>query len=182
MIPDLISFVNAKRALRIGTILYLLSVYAAIPLARTVQNGLEGWMGRSFGLFIAGSGCLVFLGLVVFVVFVKQDRRLSSYAMMSCAGLTLAILMAQTRLEVEKIHLLQYGVLGGLLAACFELTRRFRRIAWVILIGFCAGLVDELIQGCVPRRFFDWRDVGLNMAGTVIGVWISLPVLQPSHE
>jgi VanZ family protein len=40
-----------------------------------------------------------------------------------------------------------------------------------MLLGVVAGigLLDELIQGYLPQRVFQWSDVALNWAGGLVG-------------
>ena len=51
----------------------------------------------------------------------------------------------------------------------------------VPLAGLLIGFGDELVQGMLPERVFDWRDVLMNEAGTFLGLVImrlSLPDRQ----
>lgn len=72
---------------------------------------------------------------------------------------------------VEQIHLAQYAGLGTFVGLYVRADARPRRTLWV-LGGLLAavGLTDECVQWILPGRFFEWSDVGLNLAGGVIGV------------
>ncbi len=72
---------------------------------------------------------------------------------------------------VERIHLLEYGVLSWLLLRVLE-TRYgpVRTTAYVISLVFIVGLMDELLQGLLPNRYYDARDVGINLCSGVLGL------------
>ena len=40
----------------------------------------------------------------------------------------------------------------------------------VFICGASLGVVDEVMQGILPGRFYGWRDMIMNSAATVIGV------------
>ena len=83
----------------------------------------------------------------------------------------------------ERLHLLEYGLLGGLVyAALLERTghrqtdgHSVRPVAlWVpiaaIVITGLAGWLDEGIQHLLPNRYYDIRDVAYNVIGGALAV------------
>jgi len=88
-----------------------------------------------------------------------------------------------TRFEViqERIHLLQYGLVALLFLGALEArasggtgafldatATAFRPAAGAVLLTAAAGWLDEGIQGVLPNRHYDLRDVGLNaLAGAM---------------
>lgn len=72
---------------------------------------------------------------------------------------------------VEMIHVGQYIGLGWLAtsyARAGECTRRSRIGLGSLVMG--VGVGDELVQGYLPQRFFQWSDVWLNWVGLALGV------------
>jgi len=78
----------------------------------------------------------------------------------------------------ERFHLLEYGLLGGLVyAALLERRRPAAGMRWsassaalaVVLTG-AAGWADEGIQYLLPNRHYDWIDVGLNVLAAILAV------------
>ena len=83
-----------------------------------------------------------------------------------------AVLLAD--LPEEKLHFLEYGLLGGLLFhACKERATRLGRgslgaaLIAVVLAGL-AGWGDEGIQAVLPNRYYDLRDILWNLLGSSI--------------
>lgn len=77
-------------------------------------------------------------------------------------------------ITVEQIHLAEYAGLGWY-ACWYALADRRPRRTLLVLMGILAavGVVDELIQGLLPHRWFEWSDVALNGAGGLIGMMIA---------
>ncbi len=72
---------------------------------------------------------------------------------------------------VERIHLLEYGILGWFTGR--DLIGKEKKIKGIVLACVfcaCAGVIDELFQGILPYRYFDWRDIGLNSLGGIWGI------------
>ena len=80
----------------------------------------------------------------------------------------------------EKLHFLEYGLLGGMVyAACRLRARRLGpsgpggdalAAAQAVVLAGLAGLGDEVIQGVLPNRFFDTRDIVFNVVSSSIVV------------
>jgi VanZ family protein len=74
----------------------------------------------------------------------------------------------------EKLHFLQYGLLGGLLfRACSARALRLggsalgAAVLAIVLAGL-AGWCDEGIQAILPNRHYDIRDILWNLLGSSI--------------
>jgi len=83
------------------------------------------------------------------------------------ALVALVYLVAASRLDIvqERIHLVEYGVLALLLRRGLEPPGgggEARALVTAFGLTALAGLGDELWQGVLPNRHFDWRDVRLN--------------------
>jgi VanZ family protein len=98
-------------------------------------------------------------------------------------GALYAALIVSVQRPEEKLHFIEYGVLAGLIHAAL-VTRRERlkgltewslaAMVWpgviTLLLTAALGWGDEGIQAILPNRFYDLRDVGLNVVGAVIAV------------
>ena len=88
-------------------------------------------------------------------------------------GLSLAW---QIKIIAERIHLLEYGVLGWFVSR--DLIRgRSKKLKDIILAGLFAtvvGIIDEGFQAILPYRFFDIRDILFNSLGGIWGIILYL--------
>ena len=88
----------------------------------------------------------------------------------------------------ERLHYLGYGLLAVLLYVGFARARQAVSdggvlaavvpAAATLVIGSLVGLADELLQILWPRRYFDWADVGMNVAAVSLGLLVAIPVLN----
>ncbi len=76
---------------------------------------------------------------------------------------TYGVLFLKMKIPVERIHLLEYGLLGFMLSSALSDRWDGKKAACVALAAAAAaGYVDEAIQYFLPNRVYDLRDVGFN--------------------
>ena len=75
---------------------------------------------------------------------------------------------------VEQLHVAQYSVLGWLGGRYADavVSPPWHR-GLLVVCGAGIGLLDETVQRWLPGRFFDWSDVGWNLAGVALGLSLS---------
>ena len=125
---------------------------------------------------------LVFLLAALWIAAIVWRRRPGRRELLVLAIFALPFawfLWALERPE-ERLHLLEYGLLGGLIyLALLERTGcggdSSRPVAlWVpvaaVLLTALLGWLDEGIQYLLPNRFYDLRDVGLNAVAALLAV------------
>jgi len=147
-------------------ILYTLFIYASLPFARGVQQSLRALFGGQLGLLINFLLLvpLLFLGLRVLRL---SPKKRFLFVLLSSAALGFAM---QMEIPEERIHLLEYGLLGALLLKAMSLKMVPRlRFGTALVLGTMIGLGDEGIQWLLPDRVFDWWDVAYNVAGLLLG-------------
>jgi hypothetical protein len=79
----------------------------------------------------------------------------------------------------ERLHYVEYGVLAGLIY--FAARAQGLGLRGAAVLAFAAtsalGYLDEVLQGALwERRYFDWRDVQLNVQAAVLGTLAAVPV------
>lgn len=151
----------------IWVIIYTGLIYASLPFSNGWQQFLRKQLGSDFGLSIN----LLLFAVGFFAIFwiIKKTTRI--YLLLSILVLgILLFFISRMNLPAERLHFLQYGVLGYLIARTIK--PRFFGIGGFVLVLFLGGAIglgDELIQGVLPSRVFDWWDVSYNVIGTTIG-------------
>ena len=147
---------------------YTALIYAILPFARRGQVLLRNGLEDDFG--IAVNLLLLTAGLAASVWF---GRGVSRRRLFLFTGLWLSVAFAASRIPLpeERIHLLEYALLGGLLA--WTVSSRLigaARLFAVFVLGGVIGWGDEAVQWLLPDRVFDWRDVGFNLVGVAAGL------------
>lgn len=107
-------------------------------------------------LVAATAAVLVALGL-------GRGRGAAARATVVVPLLTLGLWLVP--LPEEQLHFLVFGVFGALTFALFEPGRAAG-------IAIAVAVADELLQGALPDRFFDLRDIAMNSASALAGGWL----------
>lgn len=135
------------------------------------------------------SGALAAAGLAGLTAAVVRIRRfrVRRYGFLVAAGLLVAlqVLVWGTGQEevdvVERIHLLEYGVLAILFARAFRPYHDGPLLAVLAVLGVgLVGLADETVQWLTPVRVGDGRDVLLNLYSGLAGVLFALALQPPA--
>jgi VanZ family protein len=143
----------------------LVSVYPAQFLLDALRQ--RGWLTRSvWALFF-------FAAVVLLVVLWRQRPSLGEWILFAIVGATYLVLLRRMTVIQERVHFLEYGLLGGLvfgaLGARAPEAPPWRQAGLAILLTGLAGWADELLQAVLPNRVYDLRDVGFNtLAGAMV--------------
>jgi len=164
-------FKNWSRKEWVWTFLYALLIFFTIPVSRKIQGFIYNLFGRQFFtysvLFVVGCVLVVFL---YFFIFKLKIKNISQYVwIVICAGLYIYFTIRLKRFPEEATHLIEYGLLSYFVFKA--LSHRIHDwtvyITTILIVSFI-GTVDEVIQWMTPRRYWDFRDVGINILGGVI--------------
>lgn len=152
---------DLRKAARVVIPLYLGSIYATLGVMRVVTEALRSASLLRFSVAVAFA--LTF-GIVVGLI--ARDPQSRSWrvlgALAGCAAVYAAVIWPMESPE-EKLHFIEYGLLALLAdrAAPARWSARGRFVGAALFV-ILAGWVDELIQGLLPSRHYDLRDVGFN--------------------
>ncbi len=166
-------FTSAReRALWLWALVTVAIIYSTLGVARV---GVEFLRERN----LLRVGVAVILLVAAAAVAARLARRRPGAREIAVAlGFAAIYTLAVLRLErsEERLHLLEYGLVAGLIYAALEERRRNGRPpaapAWLVAVVATAALgwLDEGIQAVLPSRVYDLRDVALNAAAGVLAV------------
>jgi len=164
----------------------LLLIYSSLYIARPVTEWLRD--ANLLRLAVGGS-----FALIAALVSLRLRRTRPGWRVwVALAGIAMGSVLLLSRFELpeERLHFLEYGLVGGLVfAALLERQKNKRRDSsglpsrcaylWPAVGAFVmtgvAGWIDEGIQEVLPNRYYDLRDVAMNAAGgalAVLSIWI----------
>ncbi|KZX58414.1 hypothetical protein A3709_02840 [Halioglobus sp. HI00S01] len=144
---------------------YIGLTYATLPLMRSVLRALrDGVATETIGVLVNIALLLAAVALLALAL----RRGLLTAAMALIPLLAIAAIASQLEVAEERVHFLQYGLLGVLVVAT---GRHPGWRQWLVILAFvCAvGAIDELIQWGLPNRVGDWRDVAFNCTAGLLG-------------
>jgi len=119
---------------------------------------------------------------LIYLIFQKEVRKISVYlAFFLISMACLALLKYMCITGAERFHLLLYGVLSCVVFWALKLdVRKGNAYYYTVILVFLLGAVDELIQGFLPMRVFDIRDIFMNWLSGGMGALFILFVLRPN--
>lgn len=149
--------------------LYLIALFASLPFVRAVVITLrqQHLLGASVTLLYFAAVA----GLVYHIVFdVRLSDKVAFLSLILLAALGGSLILGLSVAE-ERIHFLQYGLLALMTRATLSWhCRPLHQYLGAIVIAAGAGWLDELVQGVIPDRVYDLRDVGINAVAALLAV------------
>jgi len=165
------------------TLMYAVAVLilAYAPIGRPVQKFLRAQLTATLGpegmmLFVLA----VFIGGVFFFIYTSRLWRLPLINIFFTAIILLVGIGYSFSLHLpeERIHLVQFGLLGLLACPGFK-DRENDGWGWIwkpLIFVFSVGVADEILQWFLPDRYFDLRDILFNTLGGIWGILLYLAV------
>jgi len=151
--------------IREGTLPFLFACanIALIQLGPDLAAQAVRLMGRAYQPSVY-SICMI-AGSYVLIRMIRRDFLSSDLICLIAAGSLAAVTIQMTVCVNEFFHMLQYGILGYLLGTMSSLGS-----IQALFVGAAFGVADELIQAALPGRFFELRDILMNLIASAGGV------------
>lgn len=165
-------FVKSKSHLWLIIMAYVAVIYLTLPVMRPVLMFLQKTLGKDV-LSLAVNLLLVFAVSFSFILIVKK-RNLGHGRL----ALILAILLAGAgvamgyEIPAERIHFLEYGILGSLVLNAAINSWKIPILSSFVFVSII-GIGDETIQWFLPNRVGDIRDVFMNSVGGLLGISVT---------
>jgi len=128
------------------------------------------------GGFILLIGAVGAVFLVSFLILIIRKRpsflRFSIFIVVLIIGIWL---VWQLKIPEEKIHFLEFAVLGWFASRdLIKPGRKVKGIIFALTFTLAVGVLDEVFQGILPYRYFQWCDIGFNSVGGIWGIALYL--------
>jgi hypothetical protein len=126
--------------------------------------------------FVALLGGAMMGSALSFFIFALRKRlhplRLFVLGIAVCAGLAWTW---RIKIPVERIHIIEYAVLGWFSTRDFlKGHSRVKGAVFAYLFSAAVGILDELFQAILPYRVCDVIDMALNSLGGAYGIALYL--------
>ncbi|MBV9080047.1 MAG: VanZ family protein [Elusimicrobia bacterium] len=159
---------------------YVGLIYATLPVAPAPLAFLRAHGMLRITLDFAFAAC----GLAVAALLYFRRAGAWRYAALVGVVVAYASVARHVRLPEEQVHFIQYGLVGVLFFRAVSLHERRRPVAFALalVIAVVAGALDEFIQGHVPNRHYDPRDIYLDAVSSFLGLLVSALLPPPSSE
>ena len=174
---------GSERTAWITLVVYTLLLYATLTLTNDLYRATFDWLGKSaVSQGIYAIAALIALALLVFV-WLRLPRTPATYATLGTIGLVVYYTMSLEYIPANRIHFFQYCPLAilGLEALRFRVPDR-NVYLWTFLLVSLIGVGDEFLQGLLPDRHFDTKDVVVNsLAGLLALAFVGFVVREENY-
>ncbi len=149
----------------------LVAVYTfLLPYLIVVYNAIV----KHFSAAIAGKvpiTIIIVMGVVFSLVVLVLKKNIRILILLIPCVIIAWILISLEPNPNKYIHIPEYVVMSWILFEALSIDYKGRGVFLLVFIcGASLGVVDEMMQGILPGRFYGWRDMIMNSAATVIGV------------
>ncbi len=123
---------------------------------------------------------LVGIAFVIFVVsflnfIIKKRAKFLNILLFGTVLIAGAVVSWQIKILEEKMHILEYGILGWFAARdLMKANTKIKGSLLACLVCVMAGVLDEGFQKILPYRVFELRDIRMNILGGIWGVILYL--------
>jgi len=151
-------------------IIYVLFIYASLPFFPAFISTLKGFISKELlNLLSLVMSISFFLLLSVWIY--NKKYKLNQFLLIISPLLLLTYLSLSLDVWVERIHFIEYAVLGLLISRTVN-VRILHGMIYTGCLVTLIGAVDEIIQWFLPNRVGDMRDVFMNSVGGLSGLWL----------
>ncbi len=150
-------------------IAFLVAVVALLAALYPLQFALDALRARNLLRFAIG-GVFLSAATLAAVTFARRRAPLRAWLVLTLCGAFYAGLALAMEVPQERLHLVEYGALALLGRAAIAESVAVRALGgrvssvdvWALGAVTAIGWLDEAIQGILPNRIYDLRDVAFN--------------------
>jgi hypothetical protein len=162
-------------------VVYVLLLFGVQPWLGFLVDALkERWGETAFATGVSLVAVAVALIVAVLAVRIARAATPVEWAVLLLGGVLYAVGVALLDIPQERLHYAEYGLLSALVFLGLQGEHRdgAGRSAAVAIVAVAGlGWLDETLQGALwERRYFDWRDVELNVRAAALGVLLAVPM------
>ena len=169
----------SKKRLWVLIIIYILFIYVSLPFFPAFIKVLRSFISKELLNFLSLVLSVSFF-LLLSVWIYNKKYKVNQFLLIISPLLLLTYLSLSLDVWVERIHFIEYAVLGLLISRAVNVRTMHGIIAACSLITLI-GVVDEIIQWFLPNRVGDMRDVIMNSFGGLSGLWLGRFLYWEQH-
>ena len=151
-------------------IIYVFVIFVSLPFFPSFINVLRNFISKELLNLLSLALSISFFLLLSIWIYNKKYKA-KQFLLIISPLLLLTYLSLSLNVWVERIHFIEYAVLGLLISHEVD-VRTLRRIIYTGCLITLIGTIDEIIQWFLPNRVGDMRDVFMNSVGGLSGLWL----------
>ncbi len=168
--------------------LYTILIFVFLPVFPVIWNSLTAAYPQSMKLFSILIVPVCAAVLFLYIAFIERKKSFLFYfGFFVCISALAMLLLYSCEYSAEKLHLIEYTVLAFLTYRAFSLHIT-SPLVYLCVLGYCisVGYVDEAVQEMLPNRYYEFKDIALNWASSLIGTVMAVAFTwkrhMPSHH
>lgn len=155
----------------LGVFVYLVALYAILPFTIPVTSWAKS--SRLSGLTPYAAPILLTVGGGVLLWRILRRKRKRLWVILAGFGgvgfLYVLMMVYLVQVPVERFHVLLFAGLTLIVYQSYQKTAAgFRLYAYTAAFVSCVSFIDEVIQGFMPSRLYDNRDILLNVGSAAL--------------
>ena len=160
----------SKNRLWVFIIIYVLFIYVSLPFFPAFIKALSSFISKELLNLLSLALSISFFLLLSAWIYSKKYKA-KQFLLIISHLLLLTYLSLSLDVWVERIHFIEYAVLGLLISRAVNVIN-LQGIIYTGCLVTLIGAVDEIIQLYLPNRVGDMRDVFMNSVGGLSGLWL----------
>jgi VanZ family protein len=169
----------SKNRLWVLIIIYVLFIYVSLPFFPAFISVLRSFISKELLNLLSLALSISFFLLLSAWIYSKKYKA-KQFLLIISPLLLLTYLSLSLDVWVERIHFIEYAVLGLLISRAVD-VRTLSGIIYTGCLITLIGAVDEIIQWFLPNRVGDMRDVFMNSVGGLSGLWLGRFLFWEKH-
>ena len=151
----------------ITAIFYTLFIFFLSLFALPIGERFGGDIFYYRGLLAAG----IISGSILLMTLWKKRRKMGAlkWAALIFIFSVYVIFYFTLQIRIEEIHLINFAILNILFQKAFASSGMEPSYGYAAGLSVFIGCSDEFLQKFIPGRVGDWHDVGLGVAGALLG-------------
>lgn len=123
-------------------------------------------------------GLFILCAATVVAALARRRAPLRAWVVLALAAALYAVLALAMEVPQERLHLVEYGALALLVRAAIAESATARALrdrltnagVWALAAVTVIGWLDEAVQGALPNRLYDLRDVAFNALAAALAL------------
>jgi VanZ family protein len=150
-------------------VLYVFFIYATLSVVPAPLMFLRSHNLLRLTLGTVYSACVVIL---LSQMAYRGEKRWWRFAALLGIFSLYPLIAMKTSSPEEQLHFLEYGLVGVLFARAISGGQHYtwKIYSGALALGGLAGWIDEILQGLLPNRHYDVRDIWLNIVSVALGL------------
>ncbi len=168
--------------------IYVCVIFLTTPILPDIVRFLASILGLSLKELLQYLKWTIIIGGSVFIIahIILNQRHtyLRTYLTLGVVFGVGYLLVSNFASPAEATHLLEYGGLS--IFSFFRLSKLYpeakpsRLYLWSGLLTLAVGVADEIYQGWLPNRYYDFNDIITNVVSGLLGLIYLEGIVRPN--